>query len=314
MEMKVDSNLIRSERENRGWSQEHLGNVAGLSLRTIQRIESTGSASFESATALAAVLAMDVAALRARESEPARVRALHLSLELPVRLLMALISGLLCALLYRWRDYGNGWGPGVEGFDCVIAGALFGGAVLCPYLRLGPAFILRALALIGASALSYFCAVMTAMNAHAWFTVAPALMAFLCASFVGVNMVLLAARSLTPLRVTAAYWLLGVVASLVGGVAMYVSIYYEVFGNTTLSTAVGYCAWHMLVCLAIHRGRQSHDVQSGLLADFANTRGRFSIVPGWLRLSHQITAGLYGDSRGIKILRAWSLRRNQLFS
>jgi predicted transcriptional regulator len=51
MDVRVDSNLIRSERENRGWSQGHLASVAGLSLRTIQTIEKTGSASFESVTA-----------------------------------------------------------------------------------------------------------------------------------------------------------------------------------------------------------------------------------------------------------------------
>jgi predicted transcriptional regulator len=45
MEVKVDSNVIRSKREERGWSQGHLASVAGLSLRTIQRIEKTGSAS-----------------------------------------------------------------------------------------------------------------------------------------------------------------------------------------------------------------------------------------------------------------------------
>ena len=64
MEMKVDSTLIRSEREKRAWSQEHLAEVAGLGLRTIQRIESTGSAAYESARALAAVFEMDVARLR----------------------------------------------------------------------------------------------------------------------------------------------------------------------------------------------------------------------------------------------------------
>ena len=33
MEMKVDATLIRSEREKRAWSQEHLAEVAGLGLR-----------------------------------------------------------------------------------------------------------------------------------------------------------------------------------------------------------------------------------------------------------------------------------------
>ena len=52
MDMKVDSKRIRAERERRAWSQEHLATVSGLGLRTIQRIEKTGAASFESARAL----------------------------------------------------------------------------------------------------------------------------------------------------------------------------------------------------------------------------------------------------------------------
>jgi transcriptional regulator with XRE-family HTH domain len=68
MDMRIDSKRIRAERERRAWSQEHLATVSGLGLRTIQRIEKTGAASFESARALAAVLEVDVAQLRiARE-------------------------------------------------------------------------------------------------------------------------------------------------------------------------------------------------------------------------------------------------------
>ena len=64
MDMKVDSKLIRAEREKRAWSQEHLAEVTGLGLRTVQRIEATGAASFESVRALAAVLEIDAARLR----------------------------------------------------------------------------------------------------------------------------------------------------------------------------------------------------------------------------------------------------------
>jgi transcriptional regulator with XRE-family HTH domain len=64
MEMKVDSDRVRSERERRAWSQEQLASVSGLSLRTVQRIEKNGSASFESLRSLAAVLELDVMALR----------------------------------------------------------------------------------------------------------------------------------------------------------------------------------------------------------------------------------------------------------
>ena len=54
--MQLDSTRIRMERERRAWSQEHLAEVAGLSLRTIQRVETAGSALFETAKSLAAVL------------------------------------------------------------------------------------------------------------------------------------------------------------------------------------------------------------------------------------------------------------------
>ena len=285
MEMKVDSNLIRSKRENRGWTQDHLARVAGLSLRTIQRIEKTGSASLESVTALASVLSVEVADLRANQTEPSRQRAIRLSLELPVRLALAVVSGVLCALQFRWNVDDSGWlvlGFGLLDFG--LAGALFGVAVLCPYLRAGHGLTTRAIALIGASALSYLCAVMTALNADAWFSVAPVLTSFLLASFIGVAIVLVAAKILIPLRVTAAFWFLGLAASLVGGAAMYAG--FEVFGDTTLSTVVSFCVWHMLACIAIYRGRQSNDAQDGLLAAFARARGRFSIVPGWLKLSH----------------------------
>lgn len=65
MDMQLDSHRIRIERERRAWSQEHLAEVAGLSLRTIQRVETSGSASYETAKSLAAVLVLEVSALRA---------------------------------------------------------------------------------------------------------------------------------------------------------------------------------------------------------------------------------------------------------
>ena len=71
MDMKLKPSLIRQEREQRAWSQEHLAGVTGLALRTIQRIESSGSASYESATALAAVFELPVAALRTEEAQSA---------------------------------------------------------------------------------------------------------------------------------------------------------------------------------------------------------------------------------------------------
>ena len=58
--MKIDVNSLRSMRESRGWTQTHLAEVANLSLRTVQRIENSGSASPESTMAIASALSIDV--------------------------------------------------------------------------------------------------------------------------------------------------------------------------------------------------------------------------------------------------------------
>ncbi len=55
MDMKVDSQKLIQLRNARAWSQQHLADVSGLSLRTIQRIEKTQSASHDSIGALASV-------------------------------------------------------------------------------------------------------------------------------------------------------------------------------------------------------------------------------------------------------------------
>jgi transcriptional regulator with XRE-family HTH domain len=62
--MKVDAERIRQLREQRAWSQDHLASVAGISLRTVQRVETEGSASAETRLALAAALDVDVASLQ----------------------------------------------------------------------------------------------------------------------------------------------------------------------------------------------------------------------------------------------------------
>ncbi|KQN99403.1 MULTISPECIES: helix-turn-helix domain-containing protein [Stenotrophomonas] len=70
--MKIDANRIRTLREARGWSQEHLADVAGLSPRTVQRLEAEGKASHESRMAVAAALGIEPGQLAGREAAPAR--------------------------------------------------------------------------------------------------------------------------------------------------------------------------------------------------------------------------------------------------
>ena len=52
--------LIQKIRLQRGWSQEQLAEISGLSVRTVQRIERGQSASLESMKALAAVFEVDL--------------------------------------------------------------------------------------------------------------------------------------------------------------------------------------------------------------------------------------------------------------
>lgn len=63
MDMKLNAERIRALREQRAWSQEHLAMVAGLSTRTLQRIESGAAASKETCLALAAALEVTVGEL-----------------------------------------------------------------------------------------------------------------------------------------------------------------------------------------------------------------------------------------------------------
>ena len=69
-DMYTNAQLIRKLREDRAWSQEHLAAVAGLSARTIQRVEADNSASRETRMAIAAALGIELAQLnRATEGE-----------------------------------------------------------------------------------------------------------------------------------------------------------------------------------------------------------------------------------------------------
>lgn len=68
--MKIDSTLVKKLRTAENWSQEQLSEKSGLSLRTIQRLESGGNASIESVRALAAAFGIDPGELMGSETEP----------------------------------------------------------------------------------------------------------------------------------------------------------------------------------------------------------------------------------------------------
>jgi DNA-binding XRE family transcriptional regulator len=56
-EVKLNPEGIKRLRESKSWTQEHLASAAGVSLRTIQRMEADGSSSAESRLAVAAAKA-----------------------------------------------------------------------------------------------------------------------------------------------------------------------------------------------------------------------------------------------------------------
>ena len=62
-QMKIDAGQVRKLRESRAWSQEHLATVAGLSARTIQRVEAEGAASPETRLAIASAFGVAAASL-----------------------------------------------------------------------------------------------------------------------------------------------------------------------------------------------------------------------------------------------------------
>jgi len=72
--MHINRQWIRTERERRAWSQEQLAVAAGIGVRTLQRVESTGVASNETAMALAAVLGCELDTLRVQSHLALRIR------------------------------------------------------------------------------------------------------------------------------------------------------------------------------------------------------------------------------------------------
>jgi transcriptional regulator with XRE-family HTH domain len=63
---------IQKLRLERGWSQEQLAQAAGLSVRTVQRLERGRPGSLETLNAVAAAFDLDISCLRAPEMETER--------------------------------------------------------------------------------------------------------------------------------------------------------------------------------------------------------------------------------------------------
>ncbi|MEO9133032.1 MAG: helix-turn-helix transcriptional regulator [Sphingomonas sp.] len=137
MHFTPNAEKIRRWREERHWSQEHLAAVAGIGVRTVQRIENGETASNETLMALAAAFSVDVAALSndATMKAEARVEAVQEKKLADLRLAFAI--NLACyifgMLVFAGISFGDGsggrtmmwptiwWTVVIAGFGLVVA-------------------------------------------------------------------------------------------------------------------------------------------------------------------------------------------------
>ena len=94
MEIIINAVLIRELRKQRAWSQDQLASIAGLSLRTVQRIEKEGVCSLESSQAIASAFELNAASLQIDTAKELGDRGVWIS-----RLwgMLGNIAGLICA-------------------------------------------------------------------------------------------------------------------------------------------------------------------------------------------------------------------------
>ncbi|MEP3891640.1 MAG: helix-turn-helix transcriptional regulator [Hellea sp.] len=136
MQINTDAKKIKRWREDRSWSQEHLAEAAGLSLRTVQRIENGDGASRESVMALAAAFDVDVISLtvdaRALAKKTAQRKRTKTKDAIRMAFLINLASYILGLFVFTAISLSDGiagyamlapalwWGVGVAGFGLVL--------------------------------------------------------------------------------------------------------------------------------------------------------------------------------------------------
>lgn len=77
MEQMINKELVKKLRSERSWSQDQLATISGLSIRTIQRVESEGSGSLESKRALAAAFDINVSNLDINSTAASTLASSH---------------------------------------------------------------------------------------------------------------------------------------------------------------------------------------------------------------------------------------------
>ena len=91
--------FVKSQREERAWPQRQLAEVAGVNLRTIQRLERDGSASFETLMGVASAFEIDVKQLNPTSKTQGKIKP-----DKKVHLLPRLTSGKDLANIFWGSD------------------------------------------------------------------------------------------------------------------------------------------------------------------------------------------------------------------
>ena len=135
MAFKTDAKKIKRWREERHWSQEHLAELAGVGIRTVQRIENGEPASKDTLMALAAAFNVDAMALciDPEEEATARVRIKNEKMRSGILLsfLIHLVSYALGMVVFAAISVGMGafvmkwvmiwWTVGLAGHGVTVA-------------------------------------------------------------------------------------------------------------------------------------------------------------------------------------------------
>ena len=91
--MLLNVSLVKDTRISKGWTQAQLAELCAVNIRTIQRVESDGTASLETTMALAAVFELEVKDLFADPKIENKYN--HKSIYIILGLLAGFILGLL---------------------------------------------------------------------------------------------------------------------------------------------------------------------------------------------------------------------------
>ena len=169
-------------------------------------------------------------------------------LQIIFKLMLAAVSG-LC-----WVFLVSEWDPGeskVLGFlQGILPGVFFAAGVLFPYLKRHRFVWLRVLGLIMLSWVSFISAILVGAWVDSkswsfWHSQNIGAAAYVSASLVGAFIVLIGARFIIPLRHTVVLAIVGLVASIIGGL-----VFISLISDSMFVLAV--MAWHTLMAAAIY--------------------------------------------------------------